>query len=72
MKAISLKLDDEQLKLLDQMSQATHISKSVLVRKGIDFILHQFKDDVITEEFQNAMSKVLTNHREVFNKLAKM
>ena len=38
MKAISLKLEDRQLKLLEQVSRTTHIPKSSLVRKGIELI----------------------------------
>jgi predicted transcriptional regulator len=72
MKAISLKLDDEQLKLLDQISQETHISKSVLVRKGIDFILHQYKEDVVTNEFRQAVDKLLVDDHVLLNKLSKM
>ena len=72
MKAMSLKLDSQQLKLLDQMSQATHISKSMLVRKGIDLILHQFKEDVVTHEFRQAIDHVLTEDHALLKKLAKM
>lgn len=72
MKAISLKLDEAQLKLLDQVSEATHISKSVLVRKGIDMMLHQYKEDVITDEFRSTVSQLIADDRETLKKLAKM
>ena len=43
MKAMSLKLDDRQLRLLEEVSRATRIPKSSLVRKGIEIILLQAK-----------------------------
>ena len=72
MKAISLKLDEHQLDLLDQMSRTTHISKSVLVRKGIDLILNQLKEDVVSTEFRQAVDNLLSEDKEVLKRLAKM
>ena len=43
MKAISLKLEDRQLHLLEQVSRATHVPKSALVRRGIDLVLQRNK-----------------------------
>jgi len=45
MKAISLKLEEKQVELLDQVSRATHIPKSALVRKGIDMVLREMKEN---------------------------
>ena len=71
MKAMSLKLDDRQLKLLEQVSRTTHIPKSALVRKGIEIILLQAKEDVISEDFRRKVDALLSRDRELLKRLAK-
>ena len=71
MKAISLKLNDRQLKLLEQVSRATHISKSSLVRKGIELILVQAKEEVISAEFRREVDALLNQDRDLLKRLAK-
>lgn len=71
MKAISLKLDDRQLKLLEQASRATQIPKSSLVRKGIELILLRVKDDVISADFRREVDGLLHQDRELLQRLAK-
>ena len=71
MKAMSLKLDDRQLKLLEQVSRTTHIPKSSLVRKGIELILLQAKEDVISEDFRRKVDALLSRDRELLKRLAK-
>ena len=71
MKAISLKLEDRQLKLLDQLSRATQIPKSALVRKGIDLVLQQGKDDLISPEFRRQVDALLSEDRELLKRLAR-
>ena len=71
MKAISLKLEERQLKLLEQTSRATHISKSSLMRQGIDLILPRFKEDVLSPEFRREVDALLTQDRELLTRLAK-
>lgn len=71
MRAMSLKLDEEQLKLLEQASKATNIPKSVLVRKGITLVLQQLKQDVVSGEFRREVDALLSEDREVLKRLAK-
>ena len=71
MKAISLKLDDRQLKLLEQVSRSTRIPKSALVRKGIELILLQAKEDVISSDFRREVDALLSQDRELLKRLAK-
>ena len=71
MKAVSLKLEDRQVKLLDELSRVTHIQKSALVRKGIDLVLQQAKDDMISVELRREIDALLTEDRELLKRLAK-
>jgi hypothetical protein len=71
MKAVSLKLEDRQLRLLDELSRLTHIPKSALVRKGIDLVLQQAKDDMISVELRREIDALLTEDRELLRRLAK-
>ena len=71
MKAMSLKLEHRQLKLLEQVSRATHIPKSSLVRKGIDLVLLQVKEDVISTTFRSEVDALLSQDRELLKRLAK-
>lgn len=71
MKTISLKLDERQIKLLDAVSRATGIPKSALVRKGVDLILSQAKEDVITAELRREIDELLQEDRQLLRQLAK-
>ena len=71
MKAMSLKLDERQLRLLEEVSRATRIPKSSLVRKGIEIILLQAKEDVISADFRREVDALLSQDRELLKRLAK-
>ena len=71
MKAISLKLENRQLELLEQVSRATHIPKSSLVRKGIELVLLQVKEDIISTTFRREVDALLSQDRELLKRLAK-
>ena len=71
MKPVSLKLDERQVKLLDEVSRNTHIPKSALVRKGIDLVLRQMKEDVISSELRREIDALLDEDRELLKRLAK-
>ena len=70
MKTISLKLDDRQVKLLNEVSKATHIPKSALVRKGVDLVLRQVKEEVISVELRREIEGLLNEDRELLKRLA--
>ena len=71
MKAISLKLEDRQVDLLDQVSRATRIPKSALVRKGIDMVIREMKENVISAELRREIDALLTEDQELLKRLAK-
>lgn len=71
MKAISLKLEEAQLKLLEQASKSTHIPKSALVRQGIRLILQQMKADVVSADFRREVDALLAEDRALLARLAK-
>ena len=71
MKAISLKLNERQVELLDQVSRATHIPKSALVRKGIDMVLREMKENVISAELRREIDELRTEDHELLKRLAK-
>ena len=71
MKAITLKIDTEQLKLLDDVSKNTHIPKSALIRKGIELVLRQTKEDVLSLELRHEIDRLLNEDRSLLKRLAK-
>jgi hypothetical protein len=71
MKAISLKLDEKQLKLLDEVSRATNVPKSALVRKGIRLVLMQAKEDVITADLKREIDSILREDSKLLKRLAR-
>lgn len=71
MTPISLKIDDKHFKLLDQVSKATHIPKSALIRKGIEMVLSQTKEDITSLELRQEITALLNEDRELLKRLAK-
>ena len=71
MKAISLKLDDRQLKLLEEVSRATHVPKSSLIRQGIELMLLRAKEEVFSADFRREVDALLSQDRELLKRLAK-
>jgi len=71
MKAMSLKLEDRQLKLLEQVSRATHVPKSALVRQGIELILLRAKEDVVSADFRREVDALVSQDRDLLRRLAK-
>jgi predicted DNA-binding protein len=71
MKAITLKLRNRQVQLLHQVSRATGIPKSTLVRKGIDMILREMTENVVSAEMRREIDALLIEDRELLKRLAK-
>lgn len=71
MKPISLKIENNQFKLLEGVSKETHIPKSALIRQGIDFILQQHKEDILSVDLQKDIQALLTEDEELLKRLAK-
>jgi hypothetical protein len=71
MKTISLKLEDRQIKLLDAVSRATKVPKSALIRKGVDLVLSQAKEDVVTADLRREIDELLDEDTKLLSKLSK-
>ncbi len=71
LKTISFKLDEVQLRILDTLSRETHIPKTTLIRQGIDLILRQHKEDVVSASLQKEINSLLTEDKELLKRLAK-
>ena len=71
MKAISLKLDARQIKLLEKVSRVSHVPKSVLIRQGIDLVLQQLQADVVSDDFRREVDTLLREDHELLKRLAK-
>jgi hypothetical protein len=71
MKTISLKLEDRQIRLLNAVSRATKIPKSALIRKGVDLVLLQAKDDVVSAELRREIDDLLNEDRKLLDRLSK-
>lgn len=71
MKAITLKLEDQQLRLLDEVSKATHIPKSAPIRQGIDLVLRQTKEDILSAGLRGEIDQLLKEDQDLLKRLAK-
>ena len=71
LKPISFKAEEYQLKLLDAVSRETHIPKSALIREGIDLVLQQHKEDIVSADLQKEIDALLEDDKGLLKKLAK-
>ena len=71
MKTITLKLEDSQAELLERVSKATRIPKSALVRKGIDMVLREMKENVISAELRREIDALVREDKALLQRLAK-
>lgn len=70
MKSISLKLNENLLKLLEAVSKETHIPKSSLIRKGIELVVEQHRDDIVSAELQDEINQMLKEDTVLLKRLA--
>ena len=70
LKPISLKVDPQQLKLLEAVSRETHIPKSTLIREGISLVLRQHKEDIVSADLQQEIDSMIHEDKELLKKLA--
>lgn len=71
MKPYTLKIEEEQLNLLTEVSKRTRIPKSALIRKGIELVLQQTSEDVLTPELRQEIDRLLHEDRNLLKRLAK-
>ncbi len=70
MKAISLKLEDRQLKLLEEVSRVSRIPKSALIRQGIDLVLERLRADIVSPELRREVDALLREDHALLKRLA--
>lgn len=70
LKPISLKIKEQQLKLLEALSRETHIPKSSLIRQGIDLIIRQHKEDVVSADLQKEINALLKEDAALLKRLS--
>lgn len=70
LKPISLKVDPQQLKLLEAVSRETRIPKSTLIREGISLIIRQHKEDVVSPGLQKEIDAMIHEDAGLLKKLA--
>ncbi|MFP4473847.1 MAG: ribbon-helix-helix domain-containing protein [Candidatus Omnitrophota bacterium] len=70
MRSISFKIEETQLKFLEAVSSETHIPKSTLIREGINLIIRQHKEDIVSGEFQNEIDALIKEDKGLLKKLA--
>ena len=70
LKPISLKIEEKQLKVLEALSKETRIPKSTLVREGIDLVIRQHKEDIVSATLQKEIAAILKEDHELLKKLA--
>ena len=71
MKAVSLKIEDRQLKLLEGVSKQTRIPKSTLIREGITLVIRQHEEGIVDAQLQREIASLIKEDKEVLKKLAK-
>ncbi len=71
LKAITLKVEVKQFKLLEEISSQTHVPKSALIRQGIELVLRQHKEDVISADLRNQIAHLLEEDEGLLKRLAK-
>ena len=71
MKAISLKLEERQLKLLEEVSRTTRVPKSALIRQGVELVLIRAKEDMVSADFRREVDTLLREDQKLLKRLAK-
>ncbi|MBF0254135.1 MAG: ribbon-helix-helix domain-containing protein [Candidatus Omnitrophica bacterium] len=70
MKVITTKIEEQQDQRLKSLSKASHVPVSALIRKGIDLLLKQSQEDMLTSEFRKEVEAVILEDRDVLKRLA--
>lgn len=71
LKPYTLKIDSKELKILEEVSERTHIPKSALIRKGIQLVILQTSEDVLTPKLRREIDQLLHEDQVLLNRLAK-
>jgi predicted DNA-binding protein len=69
LKPFNTKLKEEQIRLLDEISERTHIPKSRLVRQAIDLLIAEYQNDVITPQFVRLVDESISENLHLLKRL---
>ena len=70
LKPYTLKIEEKYLKILDALSKRTHVPKSALIRKGIEMVVRETSEDILTPELRHEIDQLLHEDRNLLNRLA--
>jgi hypothetical protein len=70
LKPYTLKIEEKQLRILEALSKQTRIPKSALIRKGIELVVRETSEDVLTPELRHEIDQLLHEDRNLLNRLA--
>lgn len=69
MKAMTLKVDARQDRELEKVSARTRISKSELVREGIDLAIRKYEEGQITPAFRKLVDRSIREDARLLKRL---
>jgi hypothetical protein len=70
LKPFNTKLDEKQIDILNEISIATRIPKSRLVRQAIDLPIAEYKNDVLTPNFIKLVDESIAENTNLLRRLA--
>jgi hypothetical protein len=65
------KIEEKQLEYLRDLSEKTHIPQAVYIRKAIDLIVEQAKNDLMSPELDEKMQGLVKRDEKLLRRLAK-
>ncbi len=69
LKAMTLNVDERQVRRLDRIARETRIPKSELVREGIDLAIRKYEDGRITADFRNLVDQTIRDDSRLLKRL---
>ncbi len=72
MKSVTFKVEKEKYKALQMLARERRVPYSTLVRDGIDKVINESRDSVITPELRQWMDKFFTKYDKAMRELANL
>ena len=72
MKSVTFKVEEDKYRALKMLARERRGAYSTLVRDGIDKVIQESRDSVITPEFRQWMDKFFVKNDKLMKDLAKM
>lgn len=69
--AMSIRLDENKIRALEQIHEATKISVTELVRQGVDRVIETYSIYISDAEFRKQLNLVFTDSDTYLRRLAK-